>query len=155
MRARLVSLTARSQGHAFRRGSGTRAPVSWSCPRYAVTRGGGRPAPQTKHNKPVREDEPGKISERESPIHHSNAMLYSTKDKVASRIGYRRAPPLRSYSCVPAMAHRLTSVCRPRLGGCLRAAVQSTAEGILFGRRRVNADGKKVRYLKKNDEELP
>jgi large subunit ribosomal protein L24 len=44
---------------------------------------------KTKHNKPVREGEPGNISERESPIHHSNAMLYSTAEKVASRIGYK------------------------------------------------------------------
>ena len=39
----------------------------------------------------MREGEPGKIEERESPIHHSNAMLYSTEQKVRSRIGYKCA----------------------------------------------------------------
>lgn len=63
---------------------------------------------KTRHVKPVREGESGSINEKESPIHHSNAMLYSTKDKIASRIGYK-----------------------------------------------TNESGKKVRYLKKNGEELP
>lgn len=48
-------------------------------------------AAQTRHNKPVREGEAGTVTEKESPIHHSNAMLYSRKDKIASRIGYRHA----------------------------------------------------------------
>ena len=41
----------------------------------------------------MREGEPGKIEERESPIHHSNAMLYSTEQKIRSRIGYKYAAP--------------------------------------------------------------
>lgn len=43
---------------------------------------------RTKHVKPKQEGESGKIITFEAPIHSSNVMLYSTKQKVASRIGY-------------------------------------------------------------------
>jgi large subunit ribosomal protein L24 len=42
----------------------------------------------TKHVKPRQEGESGQISTFESPIHSSNVMLYSEKEKVASRINY-------------------------------------------------------------------
>lgn len=42
----------------------------------------------TKHFKPQQEGESGKIVTTEAPIHSSNVMLYSTKQKVASRICY-------------------------------------------------------------------
>ncbi len=43
---------------------------------------------RTKHVKPTAEGETGQISTFEAPIHSSNVMLYSTKEKVASRICY-------------------------------------------------------------------
>ncbi len=43
---------------------------------------------RTKHVKPQQEGETGQIVSSEAPIHSSNVMLYSTKQKVASRIGY-------------------------------------------------------------------
>jgi large subunit ribosomal protein L24 len=43
---------------------------------------------RTKHIKPVQEGESGRIETAESPIHSSKVMLYSTKQNVASRIGY-------------------------------------------------------------------
>ncbi len=43
---------------------------------------------QTKHVKPQQEGESGQITTREAPIHSSNVMLYSEKQKVASRVGY-------------------------------------------------------------------
>ena len=43
---------------------------------------------QTKHVKPQQEGESGQITTREAPIHSSNVMIYSEKEKVASRIGY-------------------------------------------------------------------
>lgn len=43
---------------------------------------------KTKHIKPQQEGESGQISTVEAPIHSSNVMLYSTKQKVASRICY-------------------------------------------------------------------
>lgn len=43
---------------------------------------------RTKHVKPRQEDESGQIVTQEAPVHSSNVMLYSTKEKVASRIGY-------------------------------------------------------------------
>ncbi|KKD39366.1 MAG: 50S ribosomal protein L24 [Limnoraphis robusta] len=43
---------------------------------------------RTKHVKPQQEGESGKIITFEAPIHSSNVMLYSTKEKVASRISY-------------------------------------------------------------------
>ncbi|MGQ9870933.1 50S ribosomal protein L24 [Leptodesmis sp.] len=43
---------------------------------------------QTKHVKPQQEGESGQIVTREAPIHSSNVMLYSEKQKVASRICY-------------------------------------------------------------------
>jgi large subunit ribosomal protein L24 len=43
---------------------------------------------RTKHIKPAQEGESGRIDVSESPIHSSKVMLYSTKQGVASRIGY-------------------------------------------------------------------
>jgi large subunit ribosomal protein L24 len=43
---------------------------------------------KTKHLKPQQEGESGKIVNFEAPIHSSNVMLYSNKEKVASRICY-------------------------------------------------------------------
>ena len=44
---------------------------------------------QTKHVKPQREGEAGQITQRESPIHHSNVMHYSKAQKLRSRVGYK------------------------------------------------------------------
>ena len=43
---------------------------------------------RTKHLKPTQEGESGQIQTFEAPIHSSNLMLYSEKQKVASRVGY-------------------------------------------------------------------
>jgi large subunit ribosomal protein L24 len=43
---------------------------------------------RTKHVKPRQEGESGQIVTFEAPIHSSNVMLYSEKQKVASRISY-------------------------------------------------------------------
>ncbi len=43
---------------------------------------------RTKHVKPQQEGESGRIVTFEAPVHSSNVMLYSTKQKVASRVGY-------------------------------------------------------------------
>lgn len=43
---------------------------------------------RTKHLKAKAEGESGQIDTREASIHSSNVMLYSTKEKVASRICY-------------------------------------------------------------------
>ncbi|MDA0211486.1 MULTISPECIES: 50S ribosomal protein L24 [unclassified Desertifilum] len=43
---------------------------------------------RTKHVKPRQEGESGQIQTFEAPIHSSNVMLYSNKQKVASRICY-------------------------------------------------------------------
>lgn len=43
---------------------------------------------KTKHVKPQQEGESGQITTTEFPIHSSNVMLYSTKQKLASRICY-------------------------------------------------------------------
>ncbi|MFB2918489.1 MULTISPECIES: 50S ribosomal protein L24 [Oscillatoriophycideae] len=43
---------------------------------------------KTKHVKPQQEGESGRITTYEAPIHSSNVMLYSTKQNVASRVGY-------------------------------------------------------------------
>ena len=43
---------------------------------------------RTKHVKPQQEGETGQITTQEAPIHSSNVMLYSEKEKVASRICY-------------------------------------------------------------------
>ena len=43
---------------------------------------------RTKHVKPTQEGESGQIVTQEAPIHSSNVMLYSEKEKVASRICY-------------------------------------------------------------------
>jgi large subunit ribosomal protein L24 len=43
---------------------------------------------RTKHVKPQQDGESGQIVTSEAPIHSSNVMLYSEKQKVASRICY-------------------------------------------------------------------
>ncbi|NJK55183.1 MAG: 50S ribosomal protein L24 [Pleurocapsa sp. SU_5_0] len=43
---------------------------------------------RTKHVKPRQEGESGQIITFEAPIHSSNVMLYSTKEKTVSRVGY-------------------------------------------------------------------
>ena len=43
---------------------------------------------RTKHVKPQQEGESGQIVTFEAPIHSSNVMLYSTKEKTVSRICY-------------------------------------------------------------------
>lgn len=43
---------------------------------------------KTKHVKPQQEGESGQITTFEAPIHSSNVMLYSNKQKVASRVCY-------------------------------------------------------------------
>jgi len=43
---------------------------------------------RTKHVKPQAEGESGQILTKEFPVHSSNVMLYSTKQKVASRVTY-------------------------------------------------------------------
>ncbi|MBM0741717.1 50S ribosomal protein L24 [Phormidium sp. CLA17] len=43
---------------------------------------------RTKHVKPQQEGESGQIVTSEAPIHSSNVMLYSEKQKTASRICY-------------------------------------------------------------------
>jgi len=43
---------------------------------------------KTKHVKPQQEGESGRIVTLEFPVHSSNVMHYSTKQNVASRIGY-------------------------------------------------------------------
>jgi large subunit ribosomal protein L24 len=43
---------------------------------------------KTRHIKPQQEGESGQITVTEGPIHSSNVMLYSTKQKVASRVCY-------------------------------------------------------------------
>ncbi len=43
---------------------------------------------KTKHTKPTQEGESGKVEVREFPIHSSNVLHYSEKEKVASRVCY-------------------------------------------------------------------
>ncbi|NEQ34669.1 MAG: 50S ribosomal protein L24 [Leptolyngbya sp. SIO4C5] len=43
---------------------------------------------RTKHVKPRQEGESGQITTSEFPIHSSNVMLYSEKEKVVSRVCY-------------------------------------------------------------------
>jgi large subunit ribosomal protein L24 len=43
---------------------------------------------RTKHVKPQQEEESGQIVTQEAPVHSSNVMLYSEKEKVASRVSY-------------------------------------------------------------------
>jgi large subunit ribosomal protein L24 len=43
---------------------------------------------RTRHMKPRQDGESGQIITEEAPIHSSNVMLYSDKEKVASRVGY-------------------------------------------------------------------
>ncbi|WP_432810558.1 50S ribosomal protein L24 [Pantanalinema sp. GBBB05] len=47
---------------------------------------------RTKHVKPQQEGESGQIVTNEAPIHSSNVMLYSEKQKVASRVCYTFDP---------------------------------------------------------------
>jgi len=41
---------------------------------------------RTKHVKPTQEGETGRIETKEFSLHASNVMLYSTKEKVASKV---------------------------------------------------------------------
>lgn len=43
---------------------------------------------RTRHVKPRQDGESGQIVTEEAPVHSSNVMLYSEKQKVASRVGY-------------------------------------------------------------------
>jgi len=43
---------------------------------------------QTRHVKPQQDGESGQIVTQEAPIHSSNVMVYSEKQKTASRIAY-------------------------------------------------------------------
>lgn len=43
---------------------------------------------RTKHVKPRQEGESGQVQTFDAPIHSSNVMLYSSKEKVASRVCY-------------------------------------------------------------------
>ena len=43
---------------------------------------------RTKHMKPRQEGESGQIVTFEAPIHSSNVMLYSSKEKTVSRVCY-------------------------------------------------------------------
>jgi len=43
---------------------------------------------KTRHVKPQQEGESGQIQTVEAPIHSSKVMVYSTKQKTASRIAY-------------------------------------------------------------------
>lgn len=43
---------------------------------------------RTKHVKPKQEGESGQITTFEAPIHSSKVMIYSNKEKIASRICY-------------------------------------------------------------------
>ena len=43
---------------------------------------------RTKHVKPQQQGESGQITTYEAPLHSSKVMLYSEKEKVASRISY-------------------------------------------------------------------
>ncbi|WP_156120495.1 50S ribosomal protein L24 [Neosynechococcus sphagnicola] len=43
---------------------------------------------RTRHMKPRQEGESGQIVTSEAPIHSSNVMLYSTKQKTVSRVCY-------------------------------------------------------------------
>ena len=56
---------------------------------------------QTKHVKPQREGESGQITQRESPIHHSNVMHYSKEQKTRSRVGYKCVRLLAAASLLP------------------------------------------------------
>jgi large subunit ribosomal protein L24 len=46
---------------------------------------------KTRHNPPKAQGESGQITLNESPIHHSNVMLWSEKEKVVSRVGIKTA----------------------------------------------------------------
>jgi len=41
---------------------------------------------RTKHVKPTQEGETGRIETNEASLHASNVMIYSTKEKVASKV---------------------------------------------------------------------
>lgn len=44
---------------------------------------------KTRHVKPKAEGESGQITQNESPIHHSNVMLYSKEQKVRSKVAFK------------------------------------------------------------------
>ncbi len=44
---------------------------------------------KTKHVSPRNDNEKGSIKKQEYGIHHSNVMLYSTAQKIASRVGHK------------------------------------------------------------------
>ena len=56
--------------------------------------------------KPQREGESGQITQRESPIHHSNVMHYSKAQKTRSRIGYKCACLLMEIGTAPKPCRR-------------------------------------------------
>lgn len=43
---------------------------------------------KTKHIKPNKEEEAGRIEQREFPVHSSNVMIYNNNTAIASRIRY-------------------------------------------------------------------
>ena len=79
-------------------------------------------------------EEKGQIVQTESPIHHSNAMLYSKEKQIRSRVGHKCAQVWifrqfgKSHACSGADCVRLP--------------------------HRLTDDGKKVRYLLKTGEVL-
>ena len=54
---------------------------------------------RTKHVKPQQEGESRQIITFEAPIHSSNVMLYSTKQKIASRVCYTLPKTVVRYGC--------------------------------------------------------
>ena len=55
-------------------------------------------AMQLKFRPPASQDEQGSYYQRESPIHHSNVMHWSSSQNVRSRLGHRCVPPFSSCS---------------------------------------------------------
>ena len=85
LRAIAISLEAREGGR------------SYCCPAHAKS----AYFAQYKTRQPRQEGEKGSIDQTESPIHHSNAMLYSTEQQVRSRVGHKSAPlPLVCTECI-------------------------------------------------------
>ena len=87
---------------------------------------------QTKTVQPKMKDEKGTTVQTESPVHHSNVMLYSKEQKVRSRIGHKCGRLLIGCCLVTGEIRKLTFTCT----------------------RRVIENGKKVRYLVKTGELL-
>jgi large subunit ribosomal protein L24 len=54
---------------------------------------------RTKHVKPQQEGESGQIVTQEAPVHSSNVMLYSEKEKVASRVATPSLKMAGRYGC--------------------------------------------------------